>query len=270
MDKQECIENISLICPFCEEIATYLKNDFNAEHEMYNFLIVDESLIEDFILMPDQRPLSELHLLLISKAHILSMSQYLCSKKTILNLEKIITQIEEFVYERFKKHIIVLEHGSKSENSKFSGKSIDHMHLHILLKRDTNIEDIILKDKNKVVDTSGQGSKCSFRNLKELSKFKKMKIEDYFLVWIPSQKAKQFNIYFPVQKESQFLRRMYFSSLTTEEKIAFGLTLPTEKKSYKNGYNWKMYGTNFSSHSKCEYINLGMELATFLHERKKY
>lgn len=58
-----------------------------------------------------------MHLLLISKSHIFSMSQYLCNKEAVLNLEEIITQIEEFVYKRFKRHIIVLEHGSQSVNS---------------------------------------------------------------------------------------------------------------------------------------------------------
>lgn len=247
-------------CCTCNEISDLSDPHLQKMHttsEMSNFAIIPYNQFDDFVLMPDMRPLSKVHLLLTTKFHILSMFQYLRRPDAISNLEKIIKKLDSAIYDCEQKHIIIFEHGSFAKNSKTSGKSIDHLHLHILLNEDYhNFEPAIKNDRKKVVDTNDPHCRYFFNTLEEFARFDIAGRKDYFLIWNPSAQNNKITVFFPTKKESQFLRRICFSMLTLEEKKELGLI--TEKKSsLTDGYDWKKYKGSFTEREKIRYTELG-------------
>lgn len=247
-------------CFTCNEIADLSDPHLQKMHttsEMSNFAIIPYNQFDDFVLMPDMRPLSKVHLLLTTKFHILSLFQYLSRPDAISNLEKIIKQLDSAIYNCEEKHIIIFEHGSFTKNSKKSGKSIDHLHLHILLNEDYhNFESAIQKDRKKVVNTKDPHCRYFFESLEEFARFDIAGRKDYFLIWNPSALNNKITVFFPSKKESQFLRRICFSMLTLEEKEELGL-LNEKKSSLIDGYDWKKYKGSFKEKEKIRYTELG-------------
>lgn len=106
MDKQTC--------PFCER-------------KELRWRIIQET--KSFLLIFDTCPVSDWHLLLVSRKHILAFG-YL-TKDELKEAHEIITQIADKIPSTFQ-HLIVFEHGNRLEN--MSGKpSVDHAHIHLIV-----------------------------------------------------------------------------------------------------------------------------------------
>lgn len=235
-------------------------NSFFENTEVCNFAVLADDLLGDFLLIPDMLPLSEYHLLLITNFHILSLFQYLKFNSNPETVEDLITKLDRKIYDYTNKHIIVFEHGSNFENSKLSGKSIDHFHLHILLNDGIDMNAEIAKDSQEVVNLKDHNSLEEFDSLKEFSQCEKAGLRDYFLIWDPSAQDKKISVYFPCKKESQYLRRIYFSTLEDAKKISLGLAQSKKSKSFKNGYDWRLNPSSFSVDKKKQYIEFGKKL----------
>ncbi len=263
--------NDSLIndCPTCDAILQIRDelplSPYCERTEFCNFTVLPESFFEDFFIIPDMLPLSEFHLLLITKFHILSLSQYLKYKKNASDVEKMIKKLDEKVFETINKRIIIFEHGSNSENSQNSGKSIDHFHLHIVIKDDNigvnELNKAIEDDSREVVETSSHDSHEVFNSLSDFANSKRTNQEDYFLIWEPSS-AENIHIYFPKDKESQYLRRLYYSKMSKKKKEDLYLANKNKKRTYETGYDWHKNLYRFSSDDKNRYIDFGNELKT--------
>ncbi len=255
-------------CITCREILDFSDehlHKFNAKGELCNFSILPFNMLEDFVLVPDMRPLSRVHLLLTTKFHVMCMFQYLHHNGAAEYLEELIKKIDDFIYGREQEHIVVFEHGSSVSNSALSGKSIDHLHLHILLKNSQNdLEAAIRNDKNKIVNTDDLQCKYCFDSLEAFGRFERAGNADYFLVWDPMMERNKITVYFPHEKESQYLRRIYFSTMSEEEKKSVGLLNDGDMNSCVDGYDWKKYGSNFTDLEKERYVELGAELKKYM------
>ena len=222
-------------------------------------LINDVNYIQDFLLEPDFHPISELHMLLICKFHILNLYDYLCHKNAIENLEKIVYEIRNAVYKLTGQEIILFEHGTSSHGANLSGSSIEHLHIHIIYKPSTydyikaiSTENI---DRQKPIFDKETGL-VKFSSIKEFANDNLLKNKDYFMIWEPGVSKEQCKIYVWVakEKESQFLRRIFFQGLSKEEKEKlYGIT----NGNFDDEYNWKVHKYTYTDERLSRHLQIG-------------
>lgn len=123
-------------CNFCKRILTAAKR--NVDKPLVPVGSMDSS---DFLILRDVRPISEMHLLLVCRYHVLCLYDYFRRRNTkygtntIDELNGLIARIRRSVKEVFgdDEDIVVFEHGgltAKKENA----ASVTHLHLHVILR----------------------------------------------------------------------------------------------------------------------------------------
>ena len=210
-------------------------------------LIKDTDTIVDFLLQPDFHPISELHMLLVSKFHILNMFDYLYHKDAVDNLETIVYDIRNAVYQKTGKEILLFEHGTAVEGENVSGSSIEHLHMHIIYEPENyNYIKAISEDniRNPIFDADH--GMIQLKSIRDFSQEYSIKNKDYFMVWKPGKCTAESSIYvwFPTKKSSQYLRKIFFQGLSTKEKEAL-YGHPSDNK-FDDEYNWKKHQFNYS------------------------
>lgn len=223
-------------------------------------LIDDTETIKDFLLEPDFHPISELHMLLVCKFHILNLYDYLNHQNAVIDLETLVYTIRKTVLEKTGREIIIFEHGTATENSELSASSIEHLHLHIIYEpEDYNYIEAIFDDNRTksrpLLDTSRGAVK--FSTLQEFAQESILRNKDYFMIWRPGENVSQSKIFvwLPINKESQYLRRIFFQGLSHEEKInLYGEALDGQ---FDDEYNWKIHDFDYSDERLKKHKEIG-------------
>ncbi len=233
-------------CEMCE-MTKATRDDTIVEIEKCNLPLTDsEPNFRYITIRPDFHPISDIHLLLFCKYHMLSLYELIRHEKSIDELELLISNIAKVVKREYKRDILLFEHGSKMCNSLESGNSIEHLHLHIILKpNEFNYLEKIVSDNKRIdepiVKTTDKPHK--FNSLRELNNNPLLRNKDYFLILEPLNiDPFKYEIYvmFPQKKESQYLRRIFYSALTIKEKTKlYGANLKySDDDDY---YDWKKH-----------------------------
>lgn len=225
--------------------------------DFVNSPLLDKNMLGlDFYVLPDCRPISKVHLVLMCKYHVLTLYDYFRriktedgQSKTKYALHRLIMEIRKTVKSVFgdDEDILVFEHGSLRPSS-LSTPSLNHMHLHVILKKDLgdgfSIQNLIQKDSERLQNNGF----CSvvewdvdrrmnlphrYLALDDFAEAPEMGGRDYLLVWDVSKYyseaederkgvlvylmqefsiAKDQNI--PDEKDvRQYFRRLFFSAL---------------------------------------------------------
>lgn len=264
-------------CHYCNTTQTlldphYISGSKTSFGKCDMSLIDDTSKIKDFMLEPDFHPISDLHMLLVCKFHILNLYDYLNHKHAIEELETLISKIRNTVYKKTGREILVFEHGTSSQNSALSGSSIEHLHTHIIYEpKEYNYVNAIIEDnksKDKpLLDINKSAIKLT--NLHEFAHESSLRNKDYFMIWKPGQNISQSEMYIwlPINKESQYLRRIFFQGLDETEKLNLyekALDGGLEGK-LTDAYDWKKYKFNYSDERIMRHKEIG---AAIFNERK--
>lgn len=239
-------------CHYCDT-SELIQNPHHVNGSLVDFgkcdisLINDVDAIDDFILEPDFHPISELHMLLVSKFHILNLFDYLYHKNAVAKLQEVVYKIRNTIYNITGREILIFEHGTSVANSDFSSGSIEHLHLHVIYEPQSyNYFKAIIQDnkKNQIFDASRGVFK--FQTIEEFSQEPLIKNKDYFMIWKPGEsinKSKVF-VWLPTKKASQYLRKIFFQGLTCKEKHALYGDITDDI--YDDEYDWKKYVFNYS------------------------
>lgn len=231
-------------------------------------LISNTETIQDFLLIPDFHPISELHMLLVCKFHILNLYDYLNHQDTVKDLETLIYSISKIVFKKTGRKILIFEHGSATDNSELSASSMKHLSLHIIYAP-LNYEyiDAIHEDnksKSKpLLDTSHGG--LQFTGLQEFAQEGKLRNKDYLMIWEPGENTSQGKIYawLAINQELQYLRRIFFQGLSPEEKLnLYGEALDGQ---FDDEYNWEIHEFDYSD----ERLKLHKEIGEAIHHGYK-
>lgn len=238
-----------------------------------DFCITDHELFEDFILKPDQCPVSNIHILCVCKYHILNIYDYLKHENGVKNLENIVYSVAKAIKKHCGKDIIVFEHGASRKGSPFNAKSVDHLICHIIIKPDNfDFKEFIRNNAEEVIDFSNEENAKKYKNLHILKDDISLRMKDYFLIWDVCDNNPTGNIYVyrPREKEPQFLRKVFYKALTSEQKSEL---FPAYKENGPdNYYKWELYKDNLRPFTKIDeesYYALGREISNEFKALKK-
>ena len=258
------LKNFHTDCVACRQTKEILQGVCLSGSNTDVSLISNKNLIEDFILKPDFCPVSKLHLLIMCKFHILNLHDYLRHENAIEQINTLITHISNVVRQQYNDDILLFEHGTYSSHSTLSGNSINHLHLHVILKNNINFLQLLQKDntmEDSVLNLSDENSYLQFQSLKSFARSRLIQGQDYFLIWDLSkdtQNNSKLFVFFPRKKESQYLRRLFYSVLTEDEKKE--LYPHYSKNGNDDYYDWKKQKKeflNFSDETLERYYKLG-------------
>jgi SAM-dependent methyltransferase len=112
-------------CPLCLNNGLYLYRHYLPEISVPDLLLIKG---KSFVVVPDIAPITNGHLLIISKEHASSIADMKPSVFPELNL--IIKQLSNVIFKAFSHPVVFFEHGSRGL-SKY-GASIHHAHIHCL------------------------------------------------------------------------------------------------------------------------------------------
>lgn len=208
----------------------------------------------DFYILPDSRPISSLHVILMCKYHVLNLYDYLRrtwtqdgKSKTRYALKYLVKSIRAEVKKQFGQNedIIVFEHGSMNPTNGGGHSSIDHMHLHVILKREMDVQKLICGDAQKLRmersqsvvqwDVAHKGPVPKrYYSINDFADDPEMGTTDYFLIWDLSigknyekEAGKPVFVYLMQKLEQgsglkipdvhQYLRRIFFQALREKE-----------------------------------------------------
>ena len=247
-------------CPSCLDLDSILdqhhRNGTTVENDQCDIsLLTDTNCVDNFVLMPDIHPISQLHMLLMCKYHILNIFDCLLHQGVLEELNGLVSVIRDVVRENTGRDIIIFEHGSATEDSELTASSVKHQHLHIIFKPNNDFYRFI---SEAGITRKIQDGQLVYKSLKEFSNDSRLSNKDYFMIWDPSNQNSDDNdtscisVWLPKNQESQFLRRIFFQCLSDEEKIAlYG------KEVCDDSYNWKIHEYKYS---KTNLLNFHMEL----------
>ena len=248
-------------CKFCEKINIITSENYIPDRNTFEVALTKNSpLFPDFIVKPDLCPISGLHLLLVSQFHITSLYDFLRHSGAAEEVELLVKRIRSVIDKHYHKDIIVFEHGSITAKAELSGSSVDHFHLHVIYKPDNFDYDEAIKADNmkrdSVLDISDSYYHVKFNSIVDFKESNLIKGKDYFLIWEP--KLESIIVYFPRKKESQYLRRIFYSALNESEKEQFYPHY--QGNGPDNYYDWKKYVDkpfNFTEEVKNFYRAIG-------------
>ncbi len=256
------MERDRTVCPNCcgHMLDKITSSDGWENKPLFN----DKTQGEDFYIVPDIRPISKIHLVLICKYHVLNFYDYM-KRSHLMNdkdrepgaaLIELIENIRSSIKTRLgeKQEILVFEHGSLNPGSPTSAPSIDHLHLHVILRPTNCLTDTGALDTKKIFSETEyvevkEGNVVDIKKYRSIVGFAhdpSMGNSDYFLIWDPSGAAGSFKIYVALKKKepdpnvkfSQYLRGVFYKKLeATDVKDIYGTDAAekykTEKKSDK-------------------------------------
>ena len=227
-------------CNGCRLIRTITSS--SRKHSFANTLLLkSQPPGVDFYLIPDGRPISKIHILLICKYHVLNLYDYFRRKKTMDGVEKVgvaLNKLIRHIRESVKDDILIFEHGSMNPYRKNKSTSIDHLHLHVILKNGIDIKELIKDDFHQLKKNNfhsivqcreSEDGLPDVREYKEIDDFvddPEMGSEDYFLIWDIGE-GKVY-VYLKnncvegkdrgIPSSSQYLRKLFFGALSTDDK----------------------------------------------------
>lgn len=227
-------------CNGCRLIRTI--TSLKQKHSFANTLLLKRQTPGvDFYLIPDGRPISKIHILLICKYHVLNLYDYFRRKKTMDGVEKVgvaLNKLIRHIQKSVKEDILIFEHGSMNPYRKNKSTSIDHLHVHVILKNGIDIKKLIEDDFNQqkknnfhsiVQCRESEDGLPAVREYKEIDDFvddPEMGSEDYFLIWDIGE-GKVY-VYLKnncvegddrgIPSSSQYLRKLFFGALSIDDK----------------------------------------------------
>lgn len=205
-------------------------------------LLENVNTIEDFLIGPDLHPISELHMLFVSKFHILNLHEYLFHKDSIQNMTILFNIIRNVIFKKTGREIIIFEHGSATEHSELTASSVDHLHIHIIYKP-KNIDYIAKIENENIIDiASNKNCEINYNSIEDFANDSILKNKDYIMLFTPGEKIKdnRISVWLPQKKESQFLRRIFYQCLSHDEKESlYGTAQEFE-------YDWKKYDFQYT------------------------
>ncbi len=222
-------------------------------------LFDNTNIINDFILEPDFHPISELHMLLVSKFHILNLFDYLYHKDAVKNLQHLVYNIRNVIYQKTGQEIILFEHGTSAEGSGLTASSIEHLHMHIIYEpKSYNYINAIAEDNKKTPLFDVNRGMIQLKTIEDFANENLIKNKDYFMIWKPGKSIAESRIYvwFPNKKSSQYLRRIFFQGLSVEEKTSLYSNMSGDSL-YDDEYDWKKYNFNYSDNRLCFHKDIG-------------
>lgn len=231
-------------CDMCE-ITKSARDSMIIEIDKCRLPLSDnEPNFQYITIRPDFHPISDIHYLVLCKYHMLSLYELIRHENSIAEIERLIFSMARIVKREYNRDILIFEHGSKMCKSMESGSSIDHLHV-ILKPENFDYLQSIYLDNSKLDEPIIRHTDRTYKfsSLRELNNNPLLKNKDYFLILDPlnidSFEYKIF-IMFPQKKESQYLRRIFYSALDRDEKIK----LYGDKLSYAaddDYYDWEKY-----------------------------
>lgn len=239
------------ICPrCCGDILSNIEEKDSRWEDMP--LFVDKTSNEDFYIVPDVRPISNIHLVLICKYHVLNFYDYM-KRSHLMNdkdrepgpaLIELIKNIRSSIKTKLKEQgkeqeILVFEHGSLNPSSKNSAPSIDHLHLHVILRpkgceKDGKLDiSTIFNDLKYIESRKDERNKYvavieKYKSIIGFAHDPDMGNCDYFLVWDPSGAPGEDKVFVALKKKkparrvkfSQYLRKVFYNKLDADEATA--------------------------------------------------
>lgn len=177
-------------CIFCGDYRTIEASNAG----MSNPILID---FGDFFISPDFTPLNKGHLLIIPKKHILSLSDLNAHEYSkLLKIIKLMNVVED------SSDLLLFEHGSVVP--RYSGTSIDHAHLHVLIRP----EGFDWTYVDKYVSGHNLGNPFSQKGFPKYRILRELEIarQPYILVVMDNY----YRLYtVKAQLESQFLRKAF-------------------------------------------------------------
>lgn len=255
-------------CHYCDTSAMILDphhlKSSAVKNNKCDIPLMDCNFITDFILEPDFYPVSELHMLLVCKFHILSFYDYLCHKGALQEMNSLAYIIRNTIFKETGKDIVFFEHGSANQGSELSASSIEHLHLHIIYKP-ANIDIVSKIESEQICD---ENYCMHYKSLSDFASEPLLRNKDYFLLWEPgeSEASSKFYVWMPKRKESQFLRKIFFQCLTDEEKLSL---YGKGDGFFDDEYNWKMHKFNYSEERLQFHVRIGSLIQKEIEKWKK-
>ena len=221
-------------------------------------LLENTNLLTDFILEPDFHPISELHMLLVSKFHVLNLFDYLYHKDAAKNLQELVYNIRKVVYQETGQEIILFEHGTAATGSGLTASSIEHLHVHIIYepKSFNYINAIVEENKRSPLFDVNRGM-IRLKTIEDFASENNIRNKDYFMIWKPGANINESRVYvwFPNKKSSQYLRKVFFQGLSIEERKALYGNI--NGMGQHDEYDWKKYDFDYSDQRLCFHKNIG-------------
>lgn len=205
------------------------KNFVNKVTE-YQGVVIDYTPIlmetENFFLVPDLSPVSDVHLLIVSKKHCRSMSAL--SNELLEELSQLCNVTCGILKDSIDTDYAIFEHGAGNECKK-SFNSINHFHLHIV------------SFNSKLSKLVTAKTACTVNKITTLSDIKEFKNKEY--IFIQDYDQNNYVLLFEhTEIKSQLLR-----------KIIFEYNHPNSITHNKISYNWKK-GIDLSRYNSSAYI----------------
>lgn len=265
----------------CTEIIEegILKNRRSSSFlDFRNIPLVDSGISGiDFYVLPDSRPISKLHIVLMCKYHVLNLYDYFRRTRTKDGVYKnrdalkwLLDHLRAAIKDSIKskcsenkdgiEDIIVFEHGSMASRNGAGHSSIDHMHLHVILKHRFNVEALLADDSKRLME-SGYYSvvewDCShkgptprrYHSIDDFVDDPEMGRSDYFLIWDPSIDEKDGSVFVYLMENfdrkdlgrkrdrpdvHQYLRRIFYEALPlVDQETLYPAALVTAYKEAK-------------------------------------
>jgi diadenosine tetraphosphate (Ap4A) HIT family hydrolase len=172
-------------CMFCDEELVIRKSTKDFRRFFPNLKNYQQVIFEgkEAVLIPDISPLTQGHLLLLSKKHYQSWAQ--ASRRIAIESELILEKVRQYYAEIYPdKGFFIFEHGPGKINGQVyncgSCKSISHAHMHILpIPRKAQFSMILLNDKIK---TQTNLERISYTSTRPISSLKAITKEKPYLL----------------------------------------------------------------------------------------
>lgn len=173
---------------------------------------------ENFCVIPDIAPLTLGHVLIVSKAHIRSLTHF--SNSLALELRQVVSYIDLILSNGNPNNVIHFEHGAGDDTNQ-SLRSVDHFHLHCV---PLNIDlDVLM----------AYYSNCFYKSINDYTDIAGEKILDYILC----ESRGKISIYLINKSniKSQLLRQLIFN-YTLQNNVKYSLDDYNWKRSFRKDY----------------------------------